>query len=146
MLYQSSIFPWSLAIATRKRRGIIIILELPKLANSLFSYKDSFLALYNSYAYDLSLSSRLPSKVNHMARAHLVPFPTAFTPCKFSGPEENPTIRPHLGLTALWKKGMWSRFWKLRYWTIFTGKMLWVVFHVQNYARCRLEDWWQFFR
>ena len=39
------------------------------------------------------------SSVNHSATAHLRPLVTAVTPCMFSGPAENPTIRPHLGVT-----------------------------------------------
>ncbi|KFM68840.1 hypothetical protein X975_07150, partial [Stegodyphus mimosarum] len=32
-----------------------------------------------------------------MAKAHLRPFFTALTPCKFSSPAENATVKPHLG-------------------------------------------------
>lgn len=50
----------------------------------------------------LTSSLKSGSRVNHMATAHLCPLVTAFTPCGFSPPEENPTILPHLGFTDAW--------------------------------------------
>lgn len=41
--------------------------------------------------------------VNHRATAHRCPLVTAFTPCGFSPPEENPTILPHFGFTDAWR-------------------------------------------
>ena len=37
------------------------------------------------------------SSVNHSATAQRLPFVTGVTPCMFSLPAENPTIRPHFG-------------------------------------------------
>jgi hypothetical protein len=41
--------------------------------------------------------------VNQTPIAHRDPFLTAFTPCRFSDPEENAIIRPHFGWTTLLK-------------------------------------------
>lgn len=40
------------------------------------------------------------SRVNHRAMAQRCPLVTAFTPCGFSVPEENPTALPHWGCTS----------------------------------------------
>jgi hypothetical protein len=48
------------------------------------------------------------SSVNHRAMAQRCPLVTAFTPCGFSVPEENPTALPHWGCTSAYIRDMGS--------------------------------------
>lgn len=53
----------------------------------------------------LTLSLCRGSSVNHRAMAQRCPLVTAFTPCGFSVPEENPTALPHWGCTSACGRG-----------------------------------------
>lgn len=59
----------------------------------------------------LTLSLCRGSSVNHRAMAQRCPLVTAFTPCGFSVPEENPTALPHWGCTSAYGggEGKWGK-------------------------------------
>lgn len=72
----------------------------------------------------LTLSLCRASKVNHRAMAQRCPLVTAFTPCGFSVPEENPTALPHWGCTSAWGHKAGHRLWpafRRRFQSVFLG-------------------------